>query len=115
MAKVKIEKFDLAAANFNTHKRKYRVIHLIELAKDLKQFDLPLEGINLSGMPWGDVNMIDFIYHVNRMNQADLGHPIILDDEGYICDGWHRVAKAVLEGKETIKAVRLYQMPESVV
>lgn len=37
--------------------------------------------------------------------------PIILDDLGYITDGWHRVAKAILEGKETIKAVRIQNMP----
>ena len=42
---------------------------------------------------------------------ADMSYPIIMDDEGFIMDGWHRVAKALLEGRETIKAVRFENTP----
>ena len=31
---------------------------------------------------------------------------------GFIADGWHRIAKAILRGDETIKCVRLKTMPE---
>ena len=48
------------------------------------------------------------------MNQADLKYPIILDDTGFICDGWHRLLKSIVEGKDTIKAIRLKVMPDPV-
>ena len=53
-------------------------------------------------------------YHIRRMNKADLQYPIILDDTGYICDGWHRLLKSIIGGKETIMAIRLPLMPESI-
>ena len=34
------------------------------------------------------------------------------DDHGYIADGWHRVIKALVEGRQTIKAIRIQEMPE---
>ena len=39
-----------------------------------------------------------FVYHCKRVKDCNLEYPIILDDFGQICDGWHRIAKAVLEG-----------------
>lgn len=81
---------------------------LAKHAKDLEVFELPLRGINISSMPWNSSmkNLKDFTGHMKRVMNADLNHPIILDHEGYIADGWHRVAKALLEDKPTIKAVR---------
>lgn len=90
----------------------YEVSDLIELAKDLKPFDLDIRGIDISFTPWGEYSLKGFCYHVQRMNKIKGEHHIILDDTGYICDGWHRLAKAIIEGKETIKAVRLTVMPD---
>lgn len=33
--------------------------------------------------------------------------PILLDSYGLVCDGNHRIARAILEGKKYIKAYRL--------
>lgn len=52
-----------------------------------------------------------FIFQCKRVNQCSLEYPIILDDVGQIADGYHRLCKAILEGKETIKAIRLLEMP----
>ena len=81
---------------------------LAKHAEDLNVFELPLAGIDLGRMPWGSsMNTLkDFAGHMKRVMKADLSHPIILDEDGYIADGWHRVAKALLEDKPTIKAVR---------
>ena len=54
-----------------------------------------------------------FLYHLKRVNDTNLDYPVILDDEGVICDGWHRVAKAYLEGRPTVKAIRLLEMPDA--
>ena len=49
---------------------------------------------------------------MKRTNNADLKYPIILTDKGVICDGWHRLCKAVYQGDEYIKAIRIEKMPE---
>ncbi|MFN8574762.1 MAG: hypothetical protein U0132_22095 [Gemmatimonadaceae bacterium] len=45
--------------------------------------------------------------HARLIAEADLQYPIILGADGRVMDGMHRVAKAYLEGRETIAAVRL--------
>ena len=85
---------------------------LIEASKDLPVFDLPLAAVDLSYC-WKIESLSDFIYHMKRCQDADDKYPVILDDEGIICDGRHRAAKGILSGKETIKAVRIQKMPQS--
>jgi hypothetical protein len=50
--------------------------------------------------------------HARRIQQADLGHPVILAADGHLMDGGHRVAKAWLEGRQTVMAVRFGVDPE---
>jgi hypothetical protein len=45
--------------------------------------------------------------HARRIDQADLGLPIILASDGQVLDGMHRVAKAVLSGRPSVPARRL--------
>lgn len=51
------------------------------------------------------------IFQCKRVRECSLEYPIILDDVGQIADGYHRLCKAILEGRETIKAIRLLEMP----
>lgn len=51
-------------------------------------------------------------WHVRRVKDADLDKPILLDWEGGIADGRHRVIKALVLGKRTIKARRMMWKPE---
>ena len=60
---------------------------------------------------WKAQTLYDFIFQCKRVNQCSLEYPIILDEVGQIADGYHRLCKAILEGKETIKAIRLLEMP----
>jgi len=53
------------------------------------------------------------VEHCQRLSAADLSHPIIIDATGRVLDGVHRVAKAVLQGLTTVRAVRLSEMPEA--
>ena len=43
---------------------------------------------------------------------VDLSYPIILNPEGYIADGFHRLAKAIALGQRFIMAVKLPEMPK---
>jgi hypothetical protein len=50
--------------------------------------------------------------HARRIQQADLSHPVILRSDGQLMDGGHRIAKAWLEGREVVDAVRFAVDPE---
>ena len=50
--------------------------------------------------------------HMKLVEEADLRYPIILDSNGRIFDGMHRVLKATLAGVETIAAVRFSADPD---
>lgn len=49
--------------------------------------------------------------HAKRIHEADLTFPIILNSDGTLMDGGHRVAKAVITGQSIVQAVRFEEMP----
>ena len=51
------------------------------------------------------------VEHVRLIEDADLSHPVILAADGRVMDGMHRIARALLEGRTTIKAVRFTEQP----
>ncbi len=99
---------------FTRSEKSYLVKDLIELSNNLPVFDLPLQGIDIGIMPWVIENVKDFCHHYKRVTETDMKYPVILDSTGYICDGWYRVAKAILNGDNSIKAVRLIVMPDPI-
>ncbi len=54
----------------------------------------------------------DILGHLERIQRVDLGYPIILNADGSLMDGGHRLCKAILEGRSTIKAVQFAVTPE---
>jgi hypothetical protein len=50
--------------------------------------------------------------HCRRIMDADLTRPIIFDADGSLMDGGHRIARALLEGKDSLPAVRFRTSPE---
>ena len=91
---------------------KWRASTLCKAAEGLPIFRLPLAGLDLSVMPWRVNNVLATAEHMNRVLKCSLKYPVLLDDYGYICDGWHRVVKALIMQKTHINAKRLYEMPE---
>lgn len=80
-------------------------------AKEYPVVDMPIWCIDLSTEAFESAQLKDFIFQCRRVAECTLDYPIILDNKGTIADGYHRVCKAILEGKETIKAIRLLDMP----
>lgn len=85
---------------------------LVELARDL-----PVEQVQLSDIAeldethWynleGDSPTCrSLLKHMRLIDEVDLGYPIILDRQGRVMDGMHRVCRAVREGKVSVAAVR---------
>ena len=86
---------------------------LADRTKDFEVFTIPVRGLCIGGNVWDAVTTPrQMAEHVKRVNNANLDYPIILDEEGFIMDGWHRVTKALVEGVPTIKAVRFDKNPE---
>lgn len=108
-----IESFSLEESQYVRGSEIWKAITLIDYckAKGYKPFDLPLAGIDLSTAHFTYECAATFIFQMKRVQNSDLSYPIILDDFGQIADGWHRVCKAILEGKTTIKAIRMDSMP----
>lgn len=89
--------------------QQWSVSRLLELSKDLDVFELPLSHMNL-GYSYS-YRPRDFVMHMKAVMDADLKYPIILDEDGEIMDGRHRIMKALYLGKKTIKAVRFDENP----
>ena len=111
MKPIIIDDFNPINSNYIQENREYDFQDLIKAAEDLEEFDLPLYAVNMNHAIC-QANLTSFLFHLKRVEKADLSYPVILDSSGYICDGWHRVAKAILQGRTTIKAKRLLVMPE---
>jgi hypothetical protein len=96
---------------FYDKEKVWKVSRLIILSHDLEVMEIPLKHLNIFNLYPILKSTMDFVNNVKRVNEADLDCPIILDEEGYIMDGRHRLAKALLLEKETIKAVRFEETP----
>ncbi len=86
---------------------------LIQFVKEQKYkvIKVPLDSIDLSWNPFDYQDTADFIKHVRRVKDTDLKYPILIDDLGTVCDGWHRIVKAIIEKKTYINAIRMKRMP----
>ena len=102
-------------STYTSYGNSYDAPTLVQFAKDKNYpvFDMPIVGIDMSELPFAVNSFAQFVWQLSRIQNTDLSHPILLDDHGTICDGWHRVAKAVMEGRTTIKAIRLQEMPDA--
>ena len=109
---VKIEATQVHENKFRDGNKIWAVTNLIEQAEDLPVFDLPLCCINLGSRVWHPVESAKVLAeHMKRVLSVDTSKPVILDEDGYIMDGWHRVARALLDGESTIPAVRFEKTP----
>ena len=93
------------------------VRRLVKLSSKLEVLSIPVSQIGeLDENYWyaydGQVPTCrSLTEHFSLINQADLSYPIILDAEGRVMDGMHRVCKAVLIGDASIRAVRFIETP----
>ena len=83
---------------------------------------LPLQRVRLSELGeldeayWSncgnrELTCRDIVNHMRLIQACDLRYPIILSSDGRVMDGMHRVAKALLEGRTEIAAVRFTEEP----
>lgn len=97
----------------DTEGNMWSVPTLIQYCKDKNYpiFKMPLACVDISYLPWNIKNTDDFIWHMKRVNKVDTEYPIIITNLGIIADGYHRICKAMLDGKSEINAIRMVDMP----
>ena len=109
---VKIDGIKLSDNTFQDGDNVWYVTNLIDRAKDLVPFDIPLSGIYSGVEVWSPVSSAyDLAKQMRRVLDVNTEYPVILDEKGFIMDGWHRVTRALIDGKPTIKAVRFDKTP----
>lgn len=81
------------------------VSDIIEHSKNLPVKDIPMDHLCIDAKI-GGMKIREFVSHMKLILEADMNFPVILDEDGKIFDGRHRAARALLEGHESIKAVR---------
>jgi hypothetical protein len=88
---------------------------LWELSKGFTPFWISLSEIaELDSDCWfggAEPTLREVAKHADRIAKADLSYPIILNDDGSLMDGGHRVCKALLGGQTSILAVKFSEMP----
>ena len=99
---------DTQVAQIGRHE--WSVARLIQLAKDLPVMEVPLDHLYV-WHKYTNLTLRQMVMHMKTVQAADLSCPIILDEDGEIMDGRHRVMKALLQGEKTIKAVRFDENP----
>ena len=90
----------------------WSVSRLFELSRDFPVMEIPLAHLNVYYL-YNGLTLRDMVMHMVAVNNADLSYPIILDEDGELMDGRHRIMKALLNGMETIKAVRFKKNPRA--
>jgi hypothetical protein len=94
------------------------VDRLIGLSADLPVHDVPLVTIDeldtaYWSAPGAELPTVrELIVHMRLIQDVDPSYPVILGSDGRVMDGMHRIARAVLEGRTTIRAVRFPAIPE---
>ncbi len=97
----------------------WRAEDLWGAAKGVPTIDLPVDDFvdQLNGTCWtqGDEEVTPnwVLCHTRRILNAE-DYPIIIDQDGIILDGVHRLCRAVLEGREVIATQRLTVLPEPI-
>ena len=92
------------------------VDRLIGLSRDFPVTDVDVSTIaEVDAVYWFDETEAPtvrrVVEHLRLIEEVDLTHPIILGPDGRVMDGMHRIARAMLEGRSMIRAVRFENLP----
>jgi hypothetical protein len=88
----------------------WSVPRLFELSRSLPVMEVPLNHLSL-WYTYEKLTLREMVMHMKAVNAADLDKPIILDEDGELMDGRHRLMRAMLNGDATVKAVRFEENP----
>ena len=93
------------------------VDRLIHLSAGLPVREVPLASIkDVDSDYWFDgsaevATVRRVVEHLRLIQEVDPSYPIILGVDGRVMDGMHRIARALLEGRASIRAVQFEVEP----
>jgi hypothetical protein len=94
------------------------VDRLIRLSAGLPVITVPLDEIrDLDTAYWAlpgseHPTVRELVVHLRLISEVDPAYPVILGSDGRVMDGMHRIARALLDGRTTIEAVRFETDPQ---
>ena len=94
------------------------VDRLIALSSGLPVKEVALDSIReVDTDYWFKIGPVEptvrqIVDQMRLVQEVDLSYPIILGVDGQLMDGMHRVARAILDGHTTIKAVQFTEQPQ---
>lgn len=94
---------------------------------DVHQLLRKAKGLRVEAVPLNEISELDELWwyqtsddrptprsvadHMKLVRDTDLSYPILFCADGRLMDGMHRVVKALLGGREQIKAIRFPETP----
>lgn len=93
------------------------VDRLISLSKELPVHAVTVDSVGeVDTVYWfdsgtGGPTVRAVVEHARLMLDANLSYPVILGPDGRVMDGMHRIARAMLEGRTEVSAVRFPDLP----
>jgi len=100
--------FDRQMCRLGTHC--WSVARLAQLSIGFEVMEIPLAHMEMYST-YEKMTLRQMCGHITSVNNADMSKPIILDEDGCIMDGRHRLMRAIINGDDTIKAVRFAVNP----
>ena len=101
---------------FSTDSRSWKVETLIRKSSRLPRFWAKVSDLRnqMDNNVWflDPPTPLEILEHMDRIQKANLKFPIILNSDGIVMDGIHRICKASLLGKIKIRAVQFETDPE---
>ncbi len=94
----------------------WNVRRLIELSVDLPERALRVSDVaELDETHWYNFDpptCRSIVEHARLIEAADLSYPVILDADGRVMDGMHKICKALRDGIPTIACVQFPEDPQ---
>lgn len=92
------------------------VDRLIALSRELPVIEIDPSAVGeVDSVYWFDAahqpTVRAVIEHLRLIADVDLAYPVILGPDGRVMDGMHRIARALLDGRPAIPAVRFDELP----
>ena len=82
-------------------------VKLWEATKDNEVISFAVADFIKQDTYWNIGTFKDLAEEIKMALKADYSYPIIIDEQGGLVDGAHRIVHAYLDGVETIKAVTI--------
>lgn len=91
-------------------RHQWSVARLIELARKLPVLEVPLDHLCVY-YRYDRLTLREMAMHMKAVINVDMSFPIILDEDGQLLDGRHRLMAAMVFGYSTVKVVRFEENP----